>query len=201
MSTYYLVAITGTYDSQPLADQCQVTLHKVRVHLASARFGASQETEFSRLQLFFANQTLFSVRQPIFWGQRAGLKLFTGLLFFSAENSPFLPHLFLPIYLWFYTLYSQLAPSPPLTLARLIRTADAVSLFPWTDPRQISLYSTGCWMLRVRASLMLMIYRVWDVNPSCVAAWGCVYAINLIQHTRSMGKASDAQLDTPAFVP
>lgn len=66
MFTYHVIANSGTYDSQTLANQLQVTLHKVRVHLTSARFGASQDIKFSRLQLLFANQTLFSVRQPIF---------------------------------------------------------------------------------------------------------------------------------------
>jgi len=66
MLTYHVLAISRTSDSQTLANKLQFTLHKVRVHLASARFGASQEIKFSRLHLLFANQTLFSVRQPTF---------------------------------------------------------------------------------------------------------------------------------------
>lgn len=66
MLTYHVVAISGTCASQTLAGQWQVTMPKVRVHLTSARFGASQEIKFSRLQLLFANQTLCSVGQPIF---------------------------------------------------------------------------------------------------------------------------------------
>lgn len=66
MSIYHVVAISRMSDSQALADQLQVILQKVRVHLASARFAASWETKFSRLQLLFANQTLFFVREPIF---------------------------------------------------------------------------------------------------------------------------------------
>lgn len=86
MSIYRVIAISRMSDSQALADQLQVILQKVRVHLASARFAASWEIKFSRLQLLFANQTLFFVREPIFWGQRAVLELFPGLLFFRTES-------------------------------------------------------------------------------------------------------------------
>lgn len=42
----HVVAISGTSDSQTLTNEWQVTLHKILMHLVSARCGASQEINF-----------------------------------------------------------------------------------------------------------------------------------------------------------
>lgn len=116
MLIYQVVAISRMSDGQTLADQLQVTLHKVRVHLASARFGASWEIKFSRLQLLFANQTLFFVREPIFWGQRAVLKLF------PRQSLPKFP---LPKFWWRWMKQSELAEAqtcPVVAVSLNLRT-------------------------------------------------------------------------------
>lgn len=108
-----------------------------------------------------------------------------------------------PIYLWFCTLYSQLAASPILPLAGLIWTTGRASLFLWTDTRQISLYSSGSQMLKVRATLIVMICRDWAVNPFCVTAQKYIgSACNSLHPTLlEHGESEWCRLDTPVCMP